>query len=180
MMSTTQTLVDADAIREWAQAHGAAPARTSGDESSGGGRLTFDFHVAGRDVEPLTWEDWLDRFNRLGLALLIEHNTGDATPSCQLVRRSPQRPRLGAARRRRNAPGGNQPIGGRRGRAAAPAARRRQPMEDRESQEKGRGRRRSKNRATTRRSESRGRSKGQKSGASPRKSAGKSGRARRK
>src|SRR5689334_15829150 len=142
-MSTTQTLTDFDAIREWAEAHGATPGRARGDDSAGGGELVFDFHVIGRDVEPLEWDDWFDRFNRLRLALLIERTTGERTPTYRLVKRSARRARLGAARRRRNAPGGNQSIGG-RGEVKSPAQPRgRQPMAKRESAEAGRGRRRS-------------------------------------
>jgi len=78
------------------------------------------------------WDRWFEAFDRLGLALLVDNNTGTMSRRCELVPRAPDRKRTGAARRRRFAPDGNQPVGGRaRSAALKPAAEeatRRQPL----------------------------------------------------
>jgi hypothetical protein len=108
-MAGTQTLTDHDAIREWATTRGATPARARG---GGKTELTFDFHQLGqRPLQAVGWERWFEAFDRLGLALLVDHNTPEMSDRFRLVKRKPGRPDTGAARRRSFAPGGNQPVG---------------------------------------------------------------------
>ena len=108
-MAGTQTLTDHDAIREWAEARGATPARTRGGAKT---ELAFEFHRLGeRPLQDVGWDRWFETFDRLGQALLVDHNTRDLTDRFELVGRAPGRPDTGAARRRSFAPGGNQPVG---------------------------------------------------------------------
>jgi len=107
-MATTQTLIDHDAIREWATARGASPARMRGGART---ELTFDFHDDHRAIDDLKWDRWFEAFDRFGLALLVDSNSRAMSRRFDLVPRAEGRTRTGAARRRRDAPGGNQPVG---------------------------------------------------------------------
>ena len=110
-MPKTQTLVDHDAIREWAKARGATPARVT-KEGKGAGDLAFDFHAGpGFTVRPIGWASWFSSLDRSGLALLIEKGTTETKSAYKLVRRSARRVHTGAARRHRRPVGGDQPIG---------------------------------------------------------------------
>jgi hypothetical protein len=73
--------------------------------------LTFDFHDDHRSVDDLKWDRWFEAFDRFGLALLVDTNSRAMSRRFDLVTRAQGRTRTGAARRRRGAPGGNQPVG---------------------------------------------------------------------
>jgi hypothetical protein len=165
MMVKTQTLVDRDAIREWAAARGATPARATKDARDAGA-LAFDFHEGpGFKVRPIGWASWFSSLDRAGLALLVDKSTPDARTSYKLVKRSTRRVHTGAARRHRRPVGGDQPIGNvtraadtRPKPATWDGHEPRIPPKDRT-----RGRRRGAGGATVRRSEQRGKSNARRS-----------------
>jgi hypothetical protein len=108
-MSDTQTLTDHDAIREWAKARGATPARYRRGPRT---KLAFDFRRVGQPaLQDLKWNRWFDAFERFRLALLVDNETRSLSDRYELVPRASNRLRTGAARRRRFAPDGNQPVG---------------------------------------------------------------------
>jgi hypothetical protein len=164
-MASTQTLINHDAIREWAEAHGASPARLR--HARGAPDIGLDLHIAGRDnVRPIDWETWFQAFDRYGLALLVETNTHEPSSTNRLIPRSPRRVRTGAVPRRRRASGAHQPIGARATSSAEPRPLpARQPRQTKHIKklDKKHGRRRSKGGAARQRSEARGRSRAQKS-----------------
>jgi hypothetical protein len=110
-MVKTQTLVDHDAIREWAKARGATPARVTKDGKDAG-TLAFDFHEGpGFAVRPIGWASWFSSLDHAGLALLIQTSTPESRQAYRLVKRSTRRVKTGAARRHRRRVGGDEPIG---------------------------------------------------------------------
>jgi hypothetical protein len=75
----SSTTTDLDEIRQWAEARGGTPAsvRGTGDESEEAGILRIDFPGgAGRDkLEPISWEEWYQKFRDKGLAFLYQART---------------------------------------------------------------------------------------------------------
>ncbi|MQA95755.1 MAG: hypothetical protein GEV11_14285 [Streptosporangiales bacterium] len=72
-----QTLVttDHEVIHRWAEERGAVPARGPGtgpDDTQG--TLRFDFTDGGDGLEPVSWEDWLDTFDRRGLRFIYQEH----------------------------------------------------------------------------------------------------------
>lgn len=74
----TQTTTDHDTIRDWAEARGARPACVRGTGSSGDpGIIRLDFPgYSGEDsLEEISWDDWFDKFEEQGLALIYQEQT---------------------------------------------------------------------------------------------------------
>jgi Protein of unknown function (DUF2934) len=75
---------DRAVIRQWATRHHAEPAildeTPSGAAtlrvSDGGTNVRFNFPAAGR-FRPVTWEEWFERFDRLGLMFVYEEEIAD-------------------------------------------------------------------------------------------------------
>lgn len=83
---------DHDEIRRWAERVGGRPVqvRLSGAGTEVG-VLSIDLPEGGGtggEVEPLSWDDWFDRFDAEGLALLYEEQPeGARSPFNKLVQR---------------------------------------------------------------------------------------------
>jgi hypothetical protein len=74
-MSTATPTTDHDEIRRWADETGARPACVKGTGQDGDpGVLRLDFDRQDEGLEPISWETWLDWFDRNHLALLREED----------------------------------------------------------------------------------------------------------
>src|SRR5690606_7480072 len=79
MTTKGKTTTDHDEIRRWAEARGGRPmaVRDEGEEGREPIRLAFP-GASAEDAEglaPVSWGGWFERFDRHGLALLIEETT---------------------------------------------------------------------------------------------------------
>ena len=63
----SKTTTDHDEIRRWAQERGGRPARVKGTERGDDGDA----------LEPISWEEFFDEFDREGLAFLYQEKTAD-------------------------------------------------------------------------------------------------------
>ena len=81
----SKTTTDMGEIIEWAEARGGVPAtvRGTGSEEEEAGILRIDFPGgAGEDVlEHISWDEWFERFQEKGLALLYQEKTKDGKVS---------------------------------------------------------------------------------------------------
>jgi hypothetical protein len=87
----TNTTTDHDEIRRWVEQHGGKPAIVRGTKDGEGGVLRIDFPGgAGEDeLEPVSWDEWFEIFDRNNLALLYQEKKADGEDSTffKLVRR---------------------------------------------------------------------------------------------
>lgn len=70
--------MDHEEIREWAEERGARPAcvrGTGGREDVGMIRLDFPGYSGERSLEHIEWDEWFDKFDDSGLALLVQDTT---------------------------------------------------------------------------------------------------------
>jgi hypothetical protein len=74
--SQTKTTTDRDEIRRWVEEHDGTPAVVRGtrDDDGDGGVLRIDFPGgAGEDeLEPVSWDEWFEIFDRNDLAFLYQ------------------------------------------------------------------------------------------------------------
>ena len=92
-MSSSETTVDHDTIRSWAEARGGRPAvvRTHGGSGKGqGGVLRLDFGPKEEALEETSWDEFFEVFDQSGLAFLYQDRTKDGSESRfnKFVRRS--------------------------------------------------------------------------------------------
>ena len=81
---TSQTTTDHEEIRRWAEARGAKPTCVRGTGSKGDtGMLRLDFPgYTGEDkLQPISWEDWFDKFEERKLALVYQEETASGERS---------------------------------------------------------------------------------------------------
>jgi ferritin-like metal-binding protein YciE len=72
-------LTDHDQIRQWAEERGGQPAcvkGTGGRGDTGMIRLDFPGYTGAESLEPISWDDWFEKFDENGLALLVQEKTG--------------------------------------------------------------------------------------------------------
>jgi hypothetical protein len=90
----THTLTDHESIKRWAREHGATPAHVKGT-GRGHDTLRFEFEMEATNhdtrLERLDWDDWFQRFDEGGLALIVD-DAADAPNANTLVRRAQARP----------------------------------------------------------------------------------------
>jgi hypothetical protein len=68
-----KTTTDHSTIRNWAEARDGRPARVKGTgDAKDAGLLRIDFGEPEESLEAITWEDFFDKFQERGLALLYE------------------------------------------------------------------------------------------------------------
>ena len=103
--SSSRVLTDHDEIRSWAEERGARPSavqRTHTDDNVGIIRLDFPGYSGGDSLEEIEWDDWFQKFDERGLALLVQEETaaGQKSNFNKLVKRSTaqERPKARAAR----------------------------------------------------------------------------------
>jgi hypothetical protein len=85
-------LTDHQEIRQWAEERGASPAcvrRTGGGEDVGMIRLDFPGFSGEGSLEHMGWDEWFQKFDESGLALLVQETTagGERSNFNKLVKR---------------------------------------------------------------------------------------------
>jgi hypothetical protein len=91
--ATTKITTDHEEIRRWVEAHGGRPATVRGTENGDhAGVLRFDFPGgAGEEsLEPISWDEWFEKFEENKLALLYqdEKASGEDSTFFKLVNRN--------------------------------------------------------------------------------------------
>ena len=89
--SDTKSTRDHEEIRRWAEEHGGSPARVRGTgDADDPGILRIDFPGgAGEDqLEHVSWDEWFQKFNAIGLTFLYqeEKRSGEDSTFFKLVR----------------------------------------------------------------------------------------------
>jgi hypothetical protein len=70
--------MDHEEIQQWAEERGASPAcvrGTGGGEDVGMIRLDFPGYSGEQSLEHIEWDDWFQKFDESGLALLVQEKT---------------------------------------------------------------------------------------------------------
>jgi hypothetical protein len=78
MPSLSKTTKDHEEIRRWAEERGGKPAHvksTGSGEDIGILRIDFPGYSGAGSLEPITWEQWFEKFDERGLALLYQETT---------------------------------------------------------------------------------------------------------
>jgi len=99
-------MTDHEEIRQWAEERGGTPSCVRGTGNRGDiGMLRLDFpgYSGGKSLQPISWDDWFEKFDERGLALLVQDRTsrGQKSNFNKLVSRETaerDRPKVRAAR----------------------------------------------------------------------------------
>jgi hypothetical protein len=112
--SESKTTTDHDEIRKWAEGRGGVPATVSGTKRRGEvGVIRIDFPNGPEpSLEHISWDEWFDKFDENGLALVYQEKTeGQLSRFNKIVRReaagSKGRPRRPAPKTRAAGSRGN-------------------------------------------------------------------------
>lgn len=76
--ASSRPLTDHEEIQQWAEERGANPAcvrGTGGGEDVGMIRLDFPGYSGEQSLEHIEWDDWFQKFDDSGLALLVQDTT---------------------------------------------------------------------------------------------------------
>src|SRR3954469_17362624 len=76
--SKSQVLTDHDEIRRWAEERRTKPScvrNTGNKEDVGILRLDFPGYSGADSLEEIGWDEWLEKFDEQGLALLVQNTT---------------------------------------------------------------------------------------------------------
>lgn len=76
--ASSRTTTDHDEIRQWAEERGGRPScvrNTGGGDDIGILRLDFPGYSGEGSLEEISWDDWFDKFDERGLALLFQETT---------------------------------------------------------------------------------------------------------
>jgi hypothetical protein len=92
MASATRTTTDHEEIRRWVEARGGRPATvrgTGGDGDAGVLRIDFPGGAGEEQLQPMSWEEWFEKFEQQRLAALLqdERAGGEGSTFFKLVRR---------------------------------------------------------------------------------------------
>src|SRR3954452_15081822 len=82
--SSARQLNDHDEIRQWAEERGGKPAcvrGTGGGDDVGMIRLDFPGYSGADSLEEISWDEWFQKFDESGLALLFQQTTADGQQS---------------------------------------------------------------------------------------------------
>ncbi|HXS98366.1 MAG TPA: ferritin-like domain-containing protein [Candidatus Limnocylindrales bacterium] len=77
-------LMDHDEIQQWAEERNAVPScvRGTGDKGDTGMlRLNFPGYSGEESLEEISWDDWFEKFDERGLALLVQETTAEGQKS---------------------------------------------------------------------------------------------------
>jgi len=75
---SAQPLTEHEQIRQWAEERGGTPAcvRGTGDRGDIGMlRLDFPGYTGEQSLQPISWDDWFEKFDERGLALIVQDKT---------------------------------------------------------------------------------------------------------
>jgi hypothetical protein len=91
-------MVDHEEIRRWAEDRGAVPTCVRGTGGHGDtGMIRLEFPRFGEEpkLEPITWDEWFEKFDQNDLALMVQEQTasGEKSNFNKLVRRATARGR---------------------------------------------------------------------------------------
>ena len=91
MASQSTTTTDHEEIRHWVEEHGGKPATVRGTGNGDAGVLRVDFPGgAGEDqLEPISWDEWFEKFDAEKLAFLYQEKkaSGEDSTFFKLVAR---------------------------------------------------------------------------------------------
>ena len=82
--SETKTTTDHDEIRKWVEAHDGKPVSvrgTEGGDSAGVLRIDFPGGAGDDRLEPISWDDWFQKFEDEGLAFLYQERKASGEDS---------------------------------------------------------------------------------------------------
>ena len=82
--AASRPLTDREEIRQWAEERGAHPAcvrGTGGGEDVGMIRLDVPGYSGEQSLEPIEWDEWFEKFDDSGLALLVQETTAGGQKS---------------------------------------------------------------------------------------------------
>jgi len=105
--ASARPITDHDEIRQWAEERGGTPSCVRGTGNRGDiGMLRLDFpgYSGGDSLQEISWDDWFEKFDERGLALLVQERTsrGQKSNFNKLVSRETasgsSRPKARAAR----------------------------------------------------------------------------------
>ena len=74
---SAKALTDHDEIRQWAEKQGGTPARvkrTGGGDDPGILRIDFPGYSGEQSLEPISWEEFFEKFDERNLALLVRES----------------------------------------------------------------------------------------------------------
>jgi hypothetical protein len=101
---SARPLTDHEEIRQWAEERGAKPAcvrGTGGRGDTGMIRLDFPGWSGEQSLQPISWDDWFEKFDESNLALMVQETTarGQKSNFNKLVKRgTASKPKTRAAR----------------------------------------------------------------------------------
>ncbi len=84
MANLSKTTRDREEIRSWAEARGGKPAHVKGTgsgEDIGILRIEFPGYSGEGKLEPISWEEFFDKFNERNLALIYQEETAEGAKS---------------------------------------------------------------------------------------------------
>ena len=84
MANLSRTTRDHDEIRRWAEERGGKPAHvksTGSAQDTGILRIDFPGYSGGGSLEPISWEDFFEKFDERGLALVYQEETAGGQKS---------------------------------------------------------------------------------------------------
>jgi len=81
-MSEAKTTQDHDTIRRWAEARGGRPSSVTQTRGEGDpGILRLDFDPRDESLDPLSWDEFFQKFDSAHLSFLYQDETGDGKKS---------------------------------------------------------------------------------------------------
>ena len=81
-MSQAMTTQNHDTIRQWAEARGGRPSAVTQTRSKGDpGILRLDFEPKDESLDPLSWDEFFEKFDSAHLSFLYQEETEDGKKS---------------------------------------------------------------------------------------------------
>jgi hypothetical protein len=84
-MNRSRVTTDHDEIRAWAEARQGAPAAVKrtrrGKDDTGMIRIDFPGYSGAGSLEPISWEQWFDKFDQSNLAIILQEETAGGEQS---------------------------------------------------------------------------------------------------
>jgi hypothetical protein len=102
--SKSKTTADHDEIRRWAEGRGGRPTAVKGTKRGkddvGMIRIDFPGYSGARSLEPISWDEWFEKFDKSDLAIVLQEKTakGEQSHFNRLVSRSSLEPTEAGAR----------------------------------------------------------------------------------
>lgn len=81
---SSKVTTDHETIRNWAEERSGTPSRvkgTGGDDDVGMIRIDFPGYSGAGKLEPISWDEWFEKFEERGLALIYQEETSNGETS---------------------------------------------------------------------------------------------------